>query len=51
MFKAFADNKLNVAQMMGFISQRVASIVGKEEKFDLPAFSTKFSIGFFVEGH
>ena len=38
--KAFADDKLNVAQMMiFFLSDRDKNIVGKGEKCCLPAFS------------
>ena len=38
-FKAFADDKLNVARIMISVSDRVENIVGKVRKCWLPAFS------------
>ena len=49
-FKAFADDKINVAEMMIFLSDRVENIVGKRRKCWLPVFSqfpTMFSKAFF----
>ena len=37
--KAFAENKLNLAEKLKFVSERVENIVGKEKKCWLPAFS------------
>ena len=48
-FKAFADDKLNVAKIMISVFDQVKNIVGKGEKSWLPAFSpfpTMFSKGF-----
>ena len=48
--EAFADNKINVAQMMIFLFEWVVNIVEKKIKCWLPAFypfPTMFSKGFF----
>ena len=39
-FKAFADDKLNIAKMIISLCDRVENTVGKEEKCWLPAFSS-----------
>ena len=51
--KAFADDKINVAQMMIYVFDRVENIEQKGEKCWLPAlfpFPTMFSNGFFLGG-
>ena len=48
--KAFADNKLNLAEKLKFVLGRVETIVRKRRKYWLPVFSpfpTMFSKGFF----
>ena len=46
-WKAFADNKINVAQMIISVFDRVENIVEKGENAFSP-FPTKFSKGFFL---
>ena len=51
--KALADDKINVAEMITSVSERVENIVGKRRKCWLPAFSlflTMFSKPFFSRG-
>ena len=49
--KAFADDMFSVTQMLQFYSERVEKVMGKGDKFWLPAlfsFPTMFSKGFFL---
>ena len=52
-FKAFADDKIILAQKLKFVLEKVENIVGKGEKCWLPPFSpfpTMFSKAFFPRG-
>ena len=52
-FKALADDRINVAQMMISVSDRVENILGKEENAGYQhflLFLTMFSTGFFPWG-
>ena len=51
--KAFVGNKMNVAKIMIYVSDRSRKLCGKRRQCRLPAFSsfpTKFSKGFFLKG-